>query len=235
MHTVQCDQLHNNVPDWLPTVCCCRQHIATCRVLCQLTLITWGTFKIQCHVTWLCSAAVKTSVSVRTVSSCSQTVQMSHKPSLSTTLHDEPLQTDIIVHRISLDARLFVNKCKAHPMTVKGTPINARSMSVHFQARTKTKCRHFAVQFSPTSGTALFCWQLPRLRALVLLIGSTKTKMGVQHCGRGSGRGKLQEQVYSDKKLSQCHFVHDTSDIPWPGIEIGPPLLEMEANRLSFF
>jgi hypothetical protein len=42
----------------------------------------------------------------------------------------------------------------------------------------------------------------------------------MEHRWYGIDRGKPK---YSQKNLSQYHFVHHKSNVDWPGIELGPP------------
>jgi hypothetical protein len=55
-------------------------------------------------------------------------------------------------------------------------------------------------------------------------------KMSVEHSWNDSDSEKPQ---YSDKNLSQCHFVNHKSHMDWPGIEIRPPQWSPTTNRLS--
>jgi hypothetical protein len=45
----------------------------------------------------------------------------------------------------------------------------------------------------------------------------------MEHRWNEINRGKPK---YSEKNLSQCHFVHYKSHMDWPGIEPGPPRWE---------
>jgi hypothetical protein len=47
---------------------------------------------------------------------------------------------------------------------------------------------------------------------------------------KGIDRGKPKN---SERNLSQCHFVHDKSNMDWPGCQLGPHCERPATNRLS--
>jgi hypothetical protein len=45
-------------------------------------------------------------------------------------------------------------------------------------------------------------------------------KIGVEHWWNDTERGKPK---YTEKNLSQCHFIHHKFHVDWPGIELDTP------------